>query len=92
MNNTETLREKMKSEVGGIICSCGNPININRINEFWLAKIAERDAQLVEAVEGLKVNNGNWEVNYELSPREIGFNKGLDAALDVLRGGNDTTQ
>ena len=46
--------EEMKSEVGGIECQCGNPINIDRINNFWLNKISDLKKSIREEIESMQ--------------------------------------
>lgn len=41
--------------------------------------------EMAKKVEGLKKDNKDWTVNYELSEREIGFNEGIDASLTIIR-------
>lgn len=38
--------KKEKSEIGGIICQCGNPIIIDRINNYWISKLSQQQESI----------------------------------------------
>ena len=42
MTLNKDRENKMISEVGGIQCQCGNPICLDRVNNYWLTKMKEQ--------------------------------------------------
>lgn len=50
-DKTEQIKARLVSQVGGIYCQCGNPINIDRINNFWLQKLEEQKQEIVRMME-----------------------------------------
>lgn len=79
--------EKLKSEVGGIVCQCGNPINIDRINDFWLEKLSSHNARLIERVEGKKRDIVETAINNSeiLLTVDFGYNQAIDDILQIIK-------
>ncbi len=88
---TDTPVSWEKSEVGGIVCQCGNPICIDRINDYWIAKVqaAEKRGR-EEAVKVLHVGTiGEMEFIrekiYGKSKMGIAFEDGVRYARNKLQ-------
>lgn len=91
--------ELLKSKVGGIVCQCGNPINIDRINNFWLEEFNGYKKGLIEKLEqkynsskSEKITKGNRcifakqnETLGESQARHSGFLSGLLVAQGLIK-------
>ncbi len=72
MNTTENMREEANDRFSSI------PTKYRHfMNDYWLSKIAERDAEVVAKIEDLK-KKGN------IGTAGVNFNAGLDAAAALL--------